>query len=82
MNVIHEQHVQQMQSYLAQSLAITALTTDGYVLEEKLNTLYKRYRFVEIDDEARQQSLLKKGWVGTSVIAYNEQWMIQFRQEA
>ena len=83
MNVLAEQHeLTQLQAYFEEQFVITGLTTQGYMLQEKKDTMYKRYRFVEIENEALQRTLLQSGWVGTAFVAYNEQWMIQFRQEA
>ena len=64
-----------------QHFVITAVTADGFVLSERGDALYKRYRFVDFYDVETQQSLLSKGWVGTAIVMYNDEPAIQFRQQ-
>lgn len=82
MKLAEQQRVTELQSYLNEQFVITSLTEEGYVLHEKKAAMYKRYRFVEVENESMQRTLLQNGWVGIACMPYNGQWMIQFRQEA
>lgn len=78
--LIAKEDVAQLQQYFAQQYILIDATSAHYVLAERPVSLYKRYRFVALQDHTKQQQLLTQQWVGVAITANDNEHVLVFRQ--